>query len=173
MLVLKNDIFPNLLQILKVFISFQFLQKKIVHLERDVEQSESERNCRNEELDTMRVEFQTLKQLYTQLKPCCDPEAKSVNEEEIRQQADKVFAGYFGDSVSKNDVVRIFQIMNSKIQQDDLQGSTSSVRVNADLGTDEIRKIVLGILKIYDADKTGRVDYALESAGMYFKIINF
>ncbi|CAH2037832.1 unnamed protein product, partial [Iphiclides podalirius] len=33
------------------------------------------------------------------------------------------------------------------------------------LNTEEIKKIVAGMLDVYDADKTGLVDYALESAG--------
>ncbi|XP_050670775.1 klaroid protein-like isoform X2 [Leptidea sinapis] len=33
------------------------------------------------------------------------------------------------------------------------------------LDTEEIRRIVSGMLEVYDADKTGLVDYALESAG--------
>lgn len=37
--------------------------------------------------------------------------------------------------------------------------------VTLNLGEDEIRRIVKSVLAIYDADKTGMVDYALESAG--------
>ena len=36
-----------------------------------------------------------------------------------------------------------------------------------------MRKIVKEILKIYDADKTGRVDYALESAGLLIRKTTF
>ena len=38
------------------------------------------------------------------------------------------------------------------------------VRSHVDL--DEIKKMVAGMLDVYDADKTGLVDYALESAGI-------
>lgn len=31
---------------------------------------------------------------------------------------------------------------------------------------EHIRKVVKEVLRIYDADKTGQVDYALESAGI-------
>lgn len=37
--------------------------------------------------------------------------------------------------------------------------------VTLNLGEEEIRRIVKSVLAIYDADKTGMVDYALESAG--------
>lgn len=36
---------------------------------------------------------------------------------------------------------------------------------NKGLTERDVRRIVTNALKIYDADKTGRVDYALESAG--------
>lgn len=34
-----------------------------------------------------------------------------------------------------------------------------------DVDLEEVRKLVAGMLEVYDADKTGLVDYALESAG--------
>lgn len=37
--------------------------------------------------------------------------------------------------------------------------------ISLNLGENEIRRIVKNVLAIYDADKTGMVDYALESAG--------
>lgn len=138
-------------------------------------QAENSENFKSEELDSIRIEFKTLKDLYAQLKTCCDmAETNIVSDKEIEEKTDKVFAGYFGDGFSKQDVVRIFQIMNSKIQQDEVQKQISpapspSPEPGGDstaMGIDEIRQIVLGILKIYDADKTGRVDYALESAGI-------
>ena len=40
--------------------------------------------------------------------------------------------------------------------------------VNDNVVTDDrVREIVKEAIKIYDADKTGRVDYALESAGKF------
>lgn len=40
--------------------------------------------------------------------------------------------------------------------------------MNHGIVSDErVREIVKNALKTYDADKTGRVDYALESAGMW------
>lgn len=37
---------------------------------------------------------------------------------------------------------------------------------NVRVSDEQIRKIVKEVLQIYDADKTGQVDYALESAGI-------
>lgn len=37
---------------------------------------------------------------------------------------------------------------------------------SAYMSEERVRKIVKEILRIYDADKTGQVDYALESAGI-------
>ena len=41
--------------------------------------------------------------------------------------------------------------------------------MKGDVTLEEMRKIVKEFLKIYDADKTGIVDYALESAGILIK----
>lgn len=151
-------------------------QEKLVSLEQELNnQAENREAFKSEELDSIRIELKTLRNLYAQLKTCCDMAgANVVSDNEIEDKADKVFAGYFGDSFSKQDIVRIFQILNSKIQQEEVQKQTSSApspspepsASSTTMGINEIRKIVLEILKIYDADKTGRVDYALESAGI-------
>lgn len=45
--------------------------------------------------------------------------------------------------------------------------SNNDVRnVNVHISDEDVRKIVKEVLRIYDADKTGQVDYALESAGI-------
>ena len=151
-------------------------------LEKELESQNTNREkCHAEELDVVKDEIQTLKQLYAQLKTYCDTTSNVVNEEEIRKQTEKVFAGYFGDGISKDDVARLFHTMNSKMKQEEPHKSNSVVGTSRDepekasskLGIDEIRRIVLDILKIYDADKTGRVDYALESAGKHLKFHSF
>lgn len=45
--------------------------------------------------------------------------------------------------------------------------------VGTDFDTEAMKKVIVGMLQVYDADKTGLVDFALESAGMnnYFKDI--
>lgn len=37
---------------------------------------------------------------------------------------------------------------------------------NVHVSDEHIRKVVKEVLRIYDADKTGQVDYALETAGI-------
>ncbi|XP_014207848.1 uncharacterized protein LOC106638957 [Copidosoma floridanum] len=147
---------------------------KLSSLEQELALLSSEsKNFHADELGMLKVEFQNLKQLYGQLKTCCDATSSMANEDQMREQADKVFAGYFGDAISKDDIVKVFQIMNSKIQHEEIAQASGIVgapseepeKSSTSLSIDEIRKIVVGILKIYDADKTGRVDYALESAG--------
>lgn len=39
-------------------------------------------------------------------------------------------------------------------------------KANVHVSDEHIRKIVKEVLRIYDADKTGQVDYALETAGI-------
>lgn len=47
-------------------------------------------------------------------------------------------------------------------------GDKSWIANNNNVITDDrVREIVKEVLKVYDADKTGRVDYALESAGKF------
>jgi uncharacterized protein YueI len=135
------------------------------------DQNKNKEKCKTEEFHNIKIGFHRLKQLYMQLKSCCDTTSRMISDENIQKQVDKVVAGYFGNSFSKEDITRIFHTMNEKLHNRDLQTlSEAKVSLNnagghSNLGTDEIRNIVLEILKIYDADKTGRVDYALESAG--------
>ncbi|XP_013169305.1 PREDICTED: uncharacterized protein LOC106119018 [Papilio xuthus] len=58
---------------------------------------------------------------------------------------------------------RQLEIIVEKVQEyvKDLEIRPSEVNVNME----EIKKMVAGMLDVYDADKTGLVDYALESAG--------
>ena len=46
-----------------------------------------------------------------------------------------------------------------------IPGVTSTSAASADMSEDRVRKIVRDVLSVYDADKTGLVDYALESSG--------
>ncbi|XP_014234579.1 uncharacterized protein LOC106657517 isoform X1 [Trichogramma pretiosum] len=142
---------------------WKLYESKLSNLKQEVDESSDSNRYKSEEIASMKVELENMKSLFMQLKTCCESSATKINEEDIKRQADEVFTGYFGDSISKHDIVRIFQIMNSKIQQE--ESNSVADPENTALGIDEIRRIVLGILKIYDADKTGKVDFALESAG--------
>lgn len=137
-------------------------------------QNKDIKKCKSEELNFIKNEFEKLKKMYVELKACCETSSHTITEKDVEKQADKVIAGYFPDDFSKQDIVKLFQIINSKLRQDDFKTTNGKKTIDSgvisrpDWDVDEIRRIVMGVLKIYDADKTGRVDYALESAGNIF-----
>lgn len=51
-------------------------------------------------------------------------------------------------------------------------GEVQVEKVESGFDAEAIRKLVAGMLDVYDADKTGLVDYALESAGKFLLINN-
>lgn len=55
--------------------------------------------------------------------------------------------------------------LKSTVEEND---SNSPIQVNDNY----IRKIVGQMLRIYDADRTGKVDYALESAGKVLRMVS-
>lgn len=64
----------------------------------------------------------------------------------------------------------LMEVISEKLKKEILlfikeREKTVGATVTLNLGEDEIRRIVKSVLAIYDADKTGMVDYALESAG--------
>jgi SUN domain-containing protein 1/2 len=75
------------------------------------------------------------------------------------------------DEMQKSAAV-IMQEVSNKIKREVLtvvdvkqKESAKTVNLHGGLGEDEVRRIVREALAVYDADKTGLVDYALESAG--------
>ncbi|XP_055378297.1 klaroid protein [Condylostylus longicornis] len=82
----------------------------------------------------------------------------------IRDEIDKSGAILFGDISEK---LKIEILKAVEIRQKELlsaSGSTIDIK-GTSLDEKEIKRIVRGVLAVYDADKTGMVDYALESAG--------
>lgn len=61
----------------------------------------------------------------------------------------------------KEEILTLVENRNKEL----LEKSFSASSVNINFNEDEIKKIVQDALAVYDADKTGQVDYALESAG--------
>ncbi|KAL5286601.1 NCAPG family protein [Megaselia abdita] len=62
----------------------------------------------------------------------------------------------------------LMEVISDKLKKEILlfiKEREKSGTVTLNLGEEEIRRIVKSVLAIYDADKTGMVDYALESAG--------
>ncbi|KAG7199545.1 hypothetical protein KM043_014156 [Ampulex compressa] len=144
---------------------WQQYNTKIMALEQKLEK-EATNNINDHALDAIKVEFNTLKQLYSELKFCCSMRADVFATETIEKHVEKVIAEYFGAEISKEDLARIIQGL---ITLRGAEAHISKVNINNDVESSEmdehIRKIVKDILKIYDADKTARVDYALESVG--------
>ncbi|XP_076282749.1 uncharacterized protein LOC143210107 [Lasioglossum baleicum] len=114
-----------------------------------------------------RLEDQTMKQ--------------AISENDLEKLVEIILAEYFGVSVSKKDLLKAVQ---SAILAAEGHGSGVGSNRNVDTSTctdtdtntgrvessfvandERVRKIVRDALRIYDADKTGRPDYALESAG--------
>ncbi|XP_076246899.1 uncharacterized protein LOC143186917 isoform X2 [Calliopsis andreniformis] len=101
---------------------------KMLTLKKKLEEHSSV-NAYGLEMESIKLQLKTLKELYLEMKSCCDSHAKPITSEDLS--------------------------VREKI-------STSNGNIITD---DRVREIVKEALKVYDADKTGRVDYALESAG--------
>ncbi|XP_033218747.1 uncharacterized protein LOC117174105 isoform X2 [Belonocnema kinseyi] len=137
--------------------------KKLLKLEEFLRQDIDKKN--HETISAMKVEFQALRESYLQLKSCCDSNACLSSDEEIEIQVDRVLAGYFGSSASKEELSKVIQSLLIMHDNAEIPKESLPETVKGDVSLEDMRKIVKEILKIYDADKTGRVDYALESAG--------
>lgn len=117
---------------------------------------------------TIKEEFQSLRELYSKLKSCCNTDKQLLVPETLHIEIDKIIKEYFGSTASKKDLSAIVD----KLQKLPMEVEGNSGTVNSDciikkgsILDEKILKIVNDRIKIYDADKTGRVDYALESAG--------
>lgn len=135
------------------------------------------------ELNNIKLEFKNLQNLYTQVKSCCNkiPVNNNIPEEELENRVKNIITGYFGADKFKSDIHKVVEnvvkaqliiqqeetLKNDKtIAEKNICNDTNQSSPSSSTTTDDyIRKIVIELLKIYDADKTGRVDYALESAG--------
>ncbi|XP_046838069.1 uncharacterized protein LOC124432828 isoform X1 [Vespa crabro] len=111
------------------------------------------------------VELQTLRELYSQLKVCCDTNKQFLVPETLHKEIDNILGEYFGSTVSKKDLSLIIEKLKKLSMNGDVSTGANYI-IKEDGALDErILKIINDRLKIYDADKTGRVDYALETAG--------
>lgn len=113
------------------------------------------------EMHTLRLEVQNLRRFYHELKSCCDNDKSTMSVQDVERRIEEFFVGFFGADVNKNDLKQaVRRIVTSK---DDDETPNNSGHVNVTI--EELKRIVAQSLRIYDADKTGRVDYALETAG--------
>ncbi|CAB0029951.1 unnamed protein product [Trichogramma brassicae] len=101
------------------------------------------------------AEFQTLKLIFEQLKNHCNAPA---NDEIMRRLIDRRMSTYFGESVTRDEVIRLFERVLDSI---DRRNDSSHLVV----GVQDVERISLEELARYRADKTARVDYAVESSG--------
>nr|XP_033330499.1 uncharacterized protein LOC117222734 isoform X1 [Megalopta genalis]XP_033330501.1 uncharacterized protein LOC117222734 isoform X2 [Megalopta genalis] len=136
------------------------LDNKILSLEKSIE----DRNL----IHTYDHEFNTLKELYSELKLCCNTRFEQIGINDLEKRIETILAKYID---LPNDLPKT--IRNTVLTANDYNSNAdtetkmniSTGRVES-LSVDErVREIVRDALRIYDADKTGRVDYALESAG--------
>ncbi|XP_076753438.1 uncharacterized protein LOC143424930 [Xylocopa sonorina] len=101
------------------------------------------------EINDIKSQFERLRE---ELKLSCNTRTDYVTSVELEKRMERFLANYISFLSSKT-------TDNVKVQ---VKSSVSGDNVLTD---DRVREIVKEALKIYDADKTGRVDYALESAG--------
>ena len=73
-------------------------------------------------------------------------------------------AGFFMNEINERIKNEITLAIVAKSSEMEAKLSTK-VSVNGGLSEEDVRKIVKNVLTIYDADKTGQVDFALETAG--------
>ncbi|XP_011310199.1 uncharacterized protein [Fopius arisanus] len=146
--------------------------EKLSNVERKIIDNKPDGTTENE-IKNIKLEFENLRQLYAQQKTCCDKPTQSITNNEIEKRVEEIVISYFDTEVFKSEIIKIVeetikmrtlaetesQVMDESSTVDYPQSQSISV------SDDYIRSIVKEILKIYDADKTGRVDYALESAG--------
>ncbi|XP_015174782.1 PREDICTED: uncharacterized protein LOC107065525 isoform X2 [Polistes dominula] len=101
----------------------------------------------------------------SQTKSCCDSNKQLLVPETLRKEVDNILGEYFGSTTSSKDFSLIFEKLKQLLTDKDISIG-ANYAIKEDLSLDEkILKIINDRLKIYDADKTGRVDYALETAG--------
>ncbi|XP_053685075.1 klaroid protein [Sabethes cyaneus] len=85
----------------------------------------------------------------------------------IQQEMERSAAVLMKDISEKiqKEVLSSVQTFKSELNIDAKAGRVTSDGGGGGMSEDEVRRIVRDALRIYDADKTGLVDYALESAG--------
>ncbi|XP_012235981.1 klaroid protein-like isoform X2 [Linepithema humile] len=123
-------------------------------------------NIMYNELKIIKHEFEKLRELYSELKSCCNKNAISVANQDIEKHVERILFNYLPPGISKEDLAKISRNLlasYNKEAQTVFNNDVSSANVH--VSDEHMRKIVKEVLRIYDADKTGQVDYALESAG--------
>ncbi|XP_018364783.1 PREDICTED: uncharacterized protein LOC108762328 isoform X2 [Trachymyrmex cornetzi] len=133
---------------------------KIINVENKLGVSEL-KDIAYSELEVIKDELEELRKLYSELKSCCNANAKSINQD-IEKHVEKILLSYFPSGISKED---LGQNLQSLLASHNREAQKVLDNANVHTSDEHVRKIVKEVLRIYDADKTGQVDYALETAG--------
>lgn len=137
---------------------------KIANLENKLDVGELN-NVMYNELKVIKYEFEKLRELYSELKSCCNTNAESVTNHDLEKHVEKILFSYL-PGLSKEDLAKISQnLLASNNKEGQTVVNNDAGNANVGVSDEQIRKIAKQVLQIYDADKTGQVDYALESAG--------
>ncbi|XP_015606982.1 uncharacterized protein LOC107273372 isoform X2 [Cephus cinctus] len=126
------------------------------------------------QIKALRLELQTLKELQSTF----------LNDEKMEKHITRIINEHFNAETFKQNITAIFEtliIANQIVKGDKKREETKIQSLTTDpdshysnyenskrsgLWTEEdIKKIMKEMIKIYDADKTGKIDHALESAG--------
>lgn len=137
---------------------------KIDNLENKLDVDELN-NIMYNELKVIKYEFEKLRELYSELKTCCNANAESVANHDLEKHVEKILFSYL-PGLSKEDLAKISQnLLASYKKEGQAVFNNDAGKVDLRISDEHMRKIAKEVLQIYDADKTGQVDYALESAG--------
>ncbi|KAM0725890.1 Klaroid protein [Formica fusca] len=137
---------------------------KIANLENKLNVDELN-NVMYNELKVIKYEFEKLRELYSELKSCCNTNAESVANHNLEKHVERILFSYL-PGLSKEDLAKISQdLLASYNREGQIVFNNNVENANVHVSDEQMRKIVKEVLQIYDADKTGQVDYALESAG--------
>lgn len=131
----------------------------------------SEHEDSEQDFRAVMLEFQSLKDECSRLRSCCD-QTGWANHPSGSISGGEPIIDNFGRTVTKRELVGILQRLildqDSVVDSETATGTMEKKlgdRILSLLTDTRIREIAKDVIKVYDADKTGRVDYALESAG--------
>lgn len=67
------------------------------------------KNIAYNELKVIKYEFEKLRQLYSELKSCCNTNAESVTNQDMEKHVEKILFSYLPAGISKEDLVKNMQ----------------------------------------------------------------
>ncbi|XP_076629520.1 uncharacterized protein LOC143345861 [Colletes latitarsis] len=130
---------------------------KVVLLEKNLE-GHAFGDTHAHEIEAIKLQLKTLKELYSELKSCCNTHVSVINNDDLEKRIETI-VNKKTINVIKNSMVAGDVKDPKTLQDESWEGNDNVVTI------ERMQEIVRNALRIYDADKTGRVDYALETAG--------